>query len=181
MLLKVLESIDHAQALPDGTAEGHVIDHLVANDASAVDEKEPTVGHPLAFDLAVALIVDGFFPGEHIVSLGNRLVDVGDQGIGNPLDATLFTRGVEPGPVGKLGIGRAPHDCDVAFFELSELFLEAEELGRTNEGEILGIEEEDDIFLAEKLVERKLINNVFTLDGFGLEGGGFLTSTDIIQ
>ena len=34
------------------------------------------------------------------------------------------------------------------------------------------------MFLAEKLAERKRINNVFTLSGFGLEGGGFLSYED---
>ena len=66
---EVLKCIDHAEAFIDGAAEWHVVDHLVANFTSLVDEEEATVSYELAFDRDIIVFVDKDFTSENVVVL----------------------------------------------------------------------------------------------------------------
>jgi hypothetical protein len=78
--------------------------------------------------------------------------------------------------VGELGIGRAADDGDVALFELMEFFLEAVELGRADEGEVLRLEEKNDVFFPDELLEREVVDDGFAFDGFRAEGRGWFAN-----
>lgn len=178
MLFEVLEGVDGAEALFDGAAEGHVVDDLVADDAFLIDEEEAAVSDELALDGDVFVFVHDDVAREDVVVLGDGLVDISDEGVADALNAALGAGGVEPGPVGEFGVGGAADDGDVAGFELGEFLLEAVEFGGADEGEVLGVEEEDDVFFAEELVEGEVIDDEFALDGFGGEGRGFFSNED---
>ena len=52
-----------------------------------------------------------------------------------------------------LGVCRNAHNSGVTLFKLSELLLKCVEFRRTDEGEILWIEEENNVFFSNKLIE----------------------------
>ena len=172
---EVLEGIDGAEALADGASERHVVDDLVADDAFFIDEKEAAVGDEFAGDDGFARLIVIHIAGEDIVGFGDRLVDVCDERVGDALDTTLVPWGLEPCPVGEFGIRGAADDGDVAALELGELFLEAVEFGGADEGEILRVEEENDVFFPEILVEGEIFDDGFAFDGFCGEFRGWFT------
>ena len=51
------------------------------------------------------------------------------------------------------------------------------EFGGADEGEVLGVEEEDDVFLVDELLEAEVLDDVFSLYGFSGEGRGGLLTT----
>lgn len=71
--------------------------------------------------------------------------------------------------MGEFGIGGAANDSDVAAFKLGNFFLEAVKFGGAYEGEVLGVEEEDDVFFSNVLFEAEVLDDVFALHGFGDE------------
>ena len=174
VLLEVLESIDDAEAFFDGAAKGHVVDDLMLYDAFFVDEEESTVGDHFTFDSEVAFVVVDVFTCEDIVVVGDGFVGVCDDGVGNALDATFVFGCLQPCPVREFGVGGAANDLYVTAFEFSDFLLEAVQFGRADKGEVLGVEEEDDVFFIDVLLEAEVLNDVFSLHGFGCEGrGGF--------
>ena len=78
-LFEVLERINHAQALTNRTAQRHIIDDLVADDAGEVDEEQSTIGNEFTGDADHAIVIDGALAGEHIVGLGDGFVDISDE------------------------------------------------------------------------------------------------------
>ena len=104
VLFEVLESVDHADTFVDGAAKRHVIDNLVANSASFVDEEEATVSYQLTFDLYVVVFVEDNFTGEDIIVFRDCFVDVSNQWVGDAFDATFVLWRIEPCPVGELRV-----------------------------------------------------------------------------
>lgn len=64
--------------------------------------------------------------------------------------------GVDPGPVGEFAVCGAADDGHVTLFEFAQGFLEADQLGRAHEGEILRVEEQDHVLFALKLVKAEI-------------------------
>lgn len=166
VFFEVLECIDDAEALADGAAERHVVDDLVADDALHIDEEEAAVSYEFTGDDGIAVFVDVVIACEHVVVFGDGFVDVGYERVVNALDAAFVFRGLEPGPVGKFGVGGASDDGDVALFKLAEFFLEAVKLCRADEGEVLRVEEEYDVFFPNELIEGEIFDDGFAFDGF---------------
>ena len=82
VLLKVLESIDHTDTFVDGAAKWHVVNNLVANSASFVDEEEATIRYEFAFDLDFIVVVQSCFTCEDIIVFRDCFVDVSkDAGV----------------------------------------------------------------------------------------------------
>jgi len=77
--------------------------------------------------------------------------------------------------VSKLGIGGAADDGDVAFLEFFDFLLEAVKLGWAYEGEVLRIEEEDDVFFADVLFKAEAFEHGFSLNGFGAKERGWFS------
>lgn len=48
-------------------------------------------------------------------------------------------------------------------------------LGWADEGEILRVEEQDDVFFADELLEAKVFDDVFSLNGFGAKERGWFS------
>ena len=67
VLLEVLESIDYPEAFVDRPTEWHVVDNLVANSSSLVDEEEATVSYELTLDLDVIVFVENDVTREYII------------------------------------------------------------------------------------------------------------------
>lgn len=175
VFLEVLEGIDDAEAFADRATKWHVVDDLVANDAIKIDEEEAAVGDEFAGDDGFAFFVDAVIACEDVVFFGDGFVDVSNEWVSDALDAAFVFRSLEPCPVGEFGIGGATYDGDVTLFELFEFLLEAVEFGRADEGEVLGVEEENDVFFADELVEGEVLDDGFAFDGFCGKGWGWFT------
>src|SRR3972149_6576275 len=67
VLLEELQGLDHAEDLLHVAAQQQVVDNLVADDAALVDQEQPPQCDPAGE--------------QHVVRLGDRLVQVGDQRI----------------------------------------------------------------------------------------------------
>jgi len=176
VLFEMLEGVDDAEAFLDGASEGHVVDDLVAHPALKVDKEETAVGDEFSFDEDIAFVVDYFLTCEDVVGFGDCFVNISDERIGDALNTAFVLGGVKPCPVREFGVRGAADDGNIAGFELGDLFLESVELGGTDEGKVLGVEEEDDVFLTDELIEREGLEDVFTLDGFRRKGGGFFSN-----
>lgn len=155
VLLKVLESIDDAEAFLDGAAEGHVIHDLVADGALEIDEEEATVSNEFTFDRDITIFIDDLLTCEDVVSFRDRLVNISNERVVDAMNAALVFGSIDPSPVREFGVGGATHDGHITGFELSHFLLEAVEFGRADEGEVLRVEEENDVFFADELIERE--------------------------
>lgn len=174
MFLEVLEGVDDAEAFSDGATEWHVIDDLVLDDTVFVDEEESTVGDHFAFDGEVAFVIIDVFASEDVVIVGDGFVGVGNDRVGDTLDAAFVFGSLKPCPVGEFGVCRAADDLHVAAFKFFDFFLKAMEFGWADEGEVFGVEKENDVFFTDKGIEREVLDDVFSLDGFSGEmWGGF--------
>lgn len=172
VLFKVLEGIDDTQALLDRAAQWHVVNDLVADESIAVDKEKSAVGDHFTFNGEVSFFVVGVFTGKHVVVVGDGFIGIGNERVVDTLDASFVFWGLEPCPVGKLGIGRAADDGNVAFFKLSDFLLEAVQFCGADEGEILRVEKEDNVFLTDVLLEAEVFDDGFSFDGFGAKERG---------
>jgi hypothetical protein len=87
----------------------------------------------------------------------------------------MVFRRLEPGPMALLGVRRNPHNGGVALLKLREFLLKCMKFRRTYESEVLGVEEQDNIFLSDKLIKRVVSDKLTAIDnGWGGEiRGGF--------
>lgn len=175
VLLKVLEGIHHADSFLYGAAQRHVVHHHVAHYAVLVDEEEAAVGHELALDAAVTLLIRAALAGQHVELLCHFLVDVCHKRVGYALNTALIKRGIGPCPVAVFRIRGATHYHGVALAELFQRCLEAHELRGADEGEILGVEEEYHVLLADVAAEAEIRDDFAVDDCGGLELRCFLS------
>lgn len=152
ILFEVLQSVDNADSLVDAATQRHVIYQTVAHNAVFVDKEQAAVGY------FIAILC------QYIVGCGNLFIDVGDKWVSYPLNTALITRGVGPGPVAELAVGGATDNCRVAFLELSQGILEADQLCGAYKGEVLGVEEQDHVLVALVLLEAEVALDVAVYD-----------------
>ncbi|MNL03786.1 hypothetical protein D3C87_1243340 [compost metagenome] len=126
------------------------------DDAVLVDQEEAAEGD------AVVLEQDA-------VVTGDLLGEVGDEGVGEALDAALFALGVGPGEVREVRVGRDADHFGIPLAELFDGVREREDLGGANEGEVEGVEEQDDVLAL--VVGQGDLLELAVDDGVGLELG----------
>src|ERR1035437_2323003 len=131
VLAHVLEGLQDAERLVDGAADRRVVDRRVLDDAFGVDDEQAAQR-----DLAVL--------GQHVVLLGEVLAEILEERVREALDATLFSRFLGPGEMAELRVDGGAEHLGVELLELAEPVREREDLGRADEREIEGIEEQDD-------------------------------------
>ena len=136
MLLGILESLKQAKHLINITSQREVIDGLLLDDAVFVDQER-------------AAKRDAGFRDQDVVIAGDRLMDVGHDGVGDAFDAAFGFGGVKPGHVRELAVNRDANDLAIVLFERFPFILDRVQLSRSNECEIKWVEEHDDIFAVE--------------------------------
>ena len=99
-----LQCLQHTQGFIDTAADVFVVDHLVANDALRIDDKQTAQGNTLIFD-------------QHAVIAAHLVGGIRSQRELDLAQAVLFPRGVDPGPVGVFAVGADPQDVGVQVFE----------------------------------------------------------------
>ena len=118
----MLESINHAEGFINGTAERHVVDDLVTDNAFLVDQEETTVCNQFTFDVRIAIVVDAFLASKDIIIRSDRFVDVSNEREGYALDATLVSRSVYPCPVREFTVRGATDNNGVALANSGRAF-----------------------------------------------------------
>jgi hypothetical protein len=63
----------------------------------------------------------------------------------------------------------------VAFLEFFDFLLETVKFGGADEGEVLRVEEEDDVFFSDILFEAKAFEHGFSFNGFGAKERGWFS------
>jgi hypothetical protein len=124
-----------------------------------VDEEEAAQGHRL---------VD-----ENAVGAGDGLVQVLDEGVLDVADSAVIHSGALPGQVGELGVDGDAEHLAVLRLELAQAAVEGENLRWAHEGEVEGVEEEDDVF-PPVIGEGDFAEGVVRHDRFGGKVRGFL-------
>lgn len=131
VLVGELEGLDQAEGLIDVTADGQVVDGDLAESALGVDDEEATQGDTLLLN-------------QDTVVTGNLGVLVGDQGQLEVLaEATLLAGAFAPSQVGEVAVGGDTEDGGVELLELGEGVVVGEDLGGADEGEVHGVEQEN--------------------------------------
>mmetsp|Transcript_29093 Transcript_29093/g.92857 ORF Transcript_29093/g.92857 Transcript_29093/m.92857 type:complete len:310 (+) Transcript_29093:111-1040(+) len=139
----VLEGLDEAKDLVGVAADGEVVNSLLAEDTLGGNDEEAAEG-----DASVVALLD-----EDLVVLGDGLGDVGHEGVLAAAEAALLAGLRGPGEVAVLGIHGHADDLAVDVLELLRAIGEGADLGGAHEGEVEGVEEEDDVLA---LVVREL-------------------------
>lgn len=132
MLVGELEGLDQTQGLVDVAAHGQVVDGDLAQGALGVDDEEAAQGDALLLNQAA-------------VVAGNLEVLVGNEGELEVLaETTLLAGAFAPGQVGEVAVGGDTQDGGVELLELGQGVVVGENLGGADEGEVHGVEQEDD-------------------------------------
>ena len=165
MFLGELQRVDHAQHLVDVAPERQVVDHLMADDAVAVDQEGAAEGDAggVEFD---------------VVGATDFVLDVGDERIADLPDAALVHGRVLPRQMGEFRVDRHADDLDVARLEFGQAMVEGDQFGRTDEGEVERVEEEHDVLAARLCGEAELADLVVGGDRIGGEVGCGLAYED---
>ncbi len=82
---------------------------------------------------------------EHVVSLGHAAIFVAKQGIGQCPNAALVDGGVAPVDVRFCVVDRDTQNLGATLPKLIQAMVESDKLGRSDKGEIFGVEEQHDI------------------------------------
>lgn len=132
VLVGELEGLDETEGLVDVAADGQVVDGDLAQGALGVDDEETAQGDALLLD-------------QDAVVAGDLEVLVGDQGQLQVLAETALLAGaLAPSQVGEVAVGRDAQDGGVELLKLGEGVVEGEDLSGADEGEVHGVEQEDD-------------------------------------
>ena len=161
VLLHELERLDQSHGLLDISADREVVDGDLAEDALGVDDEHPAEG-------------DARVLNEHAVVAGHAEVLVREDGDVHLPEAALLAGGADPGKVGVLAVAGGGDDLAVDLAELLGLLAEGDDLGGADEGEVHGVEEENQPLA---LVVRELdVLEVVVDNGGAAEIGGGLTN-----
>ena len=156
--------VQHANRFIDVAPDGEEVDELVTDNAFFVNQEQPSVRHEIAMGNEVALFVVIVVASKNIVVGRDGLVQIGHQWVGHALETAILLGHVEVGSVGFLCVcGDADHST-VAGFKFSELLLECMDLSGTHIGEVTRVEEQDDVFVSEVLVQGKVLDNLASVD-----------------
>ncbi len=96
----------------------------------------------------------------NVIGFADFVLHVGDQRVFHLADTAIFHLGVTPGVVGELGIDGNTDHFHTALLELFIAVIEGNQLGRTDEGEIEGIEEQDGCFAFDVGRQVEGVNNL---------------------
>lgn len=132
VLVGELEGVDETDGLLDVAADGEIVDGDLAEDALRVDNEETTERNAFLLD-------------EDAVAAGDGVGRVGDERkLQVGAEAALLARLLLPGKVGEVRVGGDGEDGRVDGAEAGESVVVLDNLSGADEGEIHGVEEEDD-------------------------------------
>jgi hypothetical protein len=144
VLVGELEGLDKTDGLLDVTADGKVVDGDLAEDTLGVDDEETAKSDTLVLNQDTVVARD----------LGGLVGDEGELQVGT--ETTLLARLLNPGKMGEVGVGGDTENSGVDLLEAVEGVVVLDDLGRADEGEVHGVEEEDDP-VGDKLAMRQTI------------------------
>ena len=170
--------IQHADGFVHVPSDGEEIHKLVTHNAFLVDEEQTAVRDHFSFGGQVAFFVVVVLPSQHVVVGGDGLVGVCNEGVRHAFDAALVLGHAEVRLVGLCGVGGHTHHRAVARVKFTELLLEGVDFSGADEGEVLGVEEQDHVLVAEVLVKREVVDNVLSIDNCGFAEVGGLAADE---
>ena len=135
MGLNVLEGLEHPEGFIHAAAHGQVVDRAVHDHALGVDDEQPAKGDACIFV-------------EHVVGAGNVLLQISNQRVSDVAQAPALPVGLHPGQVAELAVHRYTQHFGVAAGEIGVAIRERRDLGRADEGEIQGVEEQHHVLTA---------------------------------
>lgn len=134
MLVGKLKGLDEAEGFVDGASHGEIVDGDLSEGTLGVDEEETTKRYTGVLDQ------DTVIPGNlHRLVRDELELEVGSE-------SSLVTVRVGPGEMRVFRIAGDGEDFSVEFLKVGETLVEREDLGRADEGEVEGVEEEDEPF-----------------------------------
>ena len=164
MLLDVLEGLDEADELINVAADGEVVHGDLADVLLGVNDEGAAESNA---------VVE-----EDTVVGGDLLLEVRDEGDGHLAEAALLAGLHGPGKVGELRVDGAADDLAVELVELGNAVGELDDLGGADEGEVEGVEEEDEP-LALVVIKGDGLEGAVGHAGGGREGGGGLLDSNL--
>ena len=82
---------------------------------------------------------------KEIVGIGHAPIRVAEKRVLNRANATLIDRNFTPLGMGFCVVDGNAQDLDATLFELTDTVVKGDQLRRSHEGEILRVEEKDDV------------------------------------
>lgn len=130
--LKESHGVEETQDLIHVATEWQVVDHLHHDHAILPNQEGATQSES-------GLLV------KNIVSVGHRTILIAEERVLDRADATLVDGRVAPVGVGFCVVDGDTQDLGAALLEFTDTVVKSDQFRRSHEGEILGVEEEDDI------------------------------------
>ena len=121
--------------------DGKEVNRLVAHNALAVDEEGSAQGDAISFGVQLPLFVVGPISVEYVKVVADGFVEVGNNRVGNALNASVSLAELKPSLVGRVGVGRAGDKLHVALLKLSKVGLKLVHFNRANSAKVFGVKE----------------------------------------
>ncbi len=129
----MLKRIYHPKHFIYISSERQIVYDLMSHDTIAVNQKKTSVRNT-------------FTVNQDIVAGGDCFVDIRNDGIFYPLNATLFARRVKPGEMTVLRVDTHRNQLDLTFLEIFQSLTKGMKLGGTHKREIQRIKEQHNVF-----------------------------------
>lgn len=153
--------IEEAKDFIHVAAEWQVVDHLHLHITFLIDEEGPAHGES-------GLLV------EDIEGVGHGPILIAEERVLDRADATLIDGGVTPVGVGFCVVDRDTQNLGATLLKLTDAVVKSDQFRRSHEGEILGVEEEDDVLALVIRQGNLLRRSVFHDRGGRKIGRGFV-------
>ena len=132
MLISKLECINQTESFIDTSSDWQIVDGNLANLEFSVHQEESTQ-------------INTFLLNQDTVVLGDGVRRICHKRIVNSTQSTLLTGLIQPGPMAVFGISGDTNDFSVASLEFLDTVRECNNLSGADKGEILGIEENNNV------------------------------------
>ena len=162
MRLHILEGLQHAEGLINVPANWQVVDGGVHDHAIGIDD-EQTAKRNAGFVV------------EDVVSRRDFLLQVSYEGVGDIAKSALIARGLNPGQVAELAVNGNAENLGVLAGKICVAVAERSDLRGSHEGEVEGVEEQDDVLAA--ILRQSDVLELLVDHCCGGEIGGLLTHT----
>src|SRR5690606_8150440 len=123
-----------------------------------VDQESSSVSHWKSLVRKFAFLIVVPVTGQYTEVMGYHLRRVSNDRISHASDTALILWSRQPSQVRLFRVARSTNHGYASFLKFFQFLLESKDLCRTHESEILGIEKENYILIANVLLQREVFN-----------------------
>src|SRR5690606_28617778 len=170
------QSIHQTDHLVNVSSQWKVIHGFVSYHSFFVDQESSSVSHRKSLVRQFAFLIVVPVTGQYAEVMGYYLRRVSNDRVSHPSDAALLLWSRQPSQVRLFCVARSTNHGYASFLKFFQFLLESKDLCRTHKSEILGIEKENNILIANVLLQREVFNDFFSVHySWSIEQRGFFS------